>query len=127
VFVDPWNPSASEIRAWAYAPDADEPCQDWDLSLSWAGHELDYLEFIADQDCPKREFFLHVIYFMVGDAVRNGFRSVPQAIVRGFVERAANTDSVPLRVWYSRAQDLLRNPSEFEYASWCGGGLARTP
>lgn len=79
LFANPWNPSSREIRAWAYAHNAQAPCQDWDLALAWAGHESDYLEFSADANCPNRLYFLHVIYLMVGSAVRNGYRTTPKA------------------------------------------------
>ena len=124
MFADPWNPSSTEVRAWAYSTDAVAPCQDWDLALSWAGHERDYLQFAADPNCPTQSFFLRVIYLMVGDAVRTGYRSISEAQVVGFVELAAGTRSKPLRLWRERALRLLKHPSEFEYAAWCGGGLA---
>ena len=124
MFADPWNPSSTEVRAWAYAPDATAPCEDWDLALAWAGHERDYLVFAADPNCPSRKYFLHVVYFMVGDAVRSGYRSVPESVVRGFVERAANARSKHLRTWHERSLRLLKHPSEFEYVAWCGGGYA---
>jgi len=125
MFADPWNPSSTEVRAWAYTVDAEAPCEDWDLALAWAGHERDYLEFAADPNCPNQAFFLHVIYFMVGNAVRAGYRNVPQPVVQGFVDLVANTRSKPLRLWRERSLRLLKNPAEFQYDAWCAGGLAR--
>lgn len=124
-FADPWNPSSSEVRAWAYAHNAQEPCQDWDLALAWAGHERDYLEFSADTNCPSRLYFLHVVYLMVGDAVRNDYRTTPKAVVQGFVEQAANTRCKSLQRWRERSLRLLAHPSEFDYTAWCGGGYSR--
>jgi hypothetical protein len=125
MFSDPWNPSSSEVRAWAYDPEALEPCQDWDLALSWAGHEHDYFEFAADQSCPNQAFFLHVLYLMVGDSVRSGFQSTPEHIVRGFIGLGENHINRGVSLWHERSLRLLRNPAEFEYGAWCGGGLAR--
>ena len=126
MFADPWNPSSTEVRAWAYSVDAMDPCQDWDLALSWAGHERDYLHFVADPDCPTGEFFLKVIYLMVGDAVRCEYRNVSEPTVRGFVALAMDSKCEVLRLWHARSNHLLNHPSEFEYDAWCGGGLART-
>jgi hypothetical protein len=125
VFADPWNPSSTEVRAWAYTPAAVAPCEDWDLSLAWARHERDYLEFAADPECPNRDYFLHLLYFIVGNAVRNGYRTVPEPVVRGFIDLAANSQSKQVQLWYRQALVLLKHPSEFEYAAWCGGGLAQ--
>jgi len=125
VFASVWNPSSTEVRVWAYDAMADEPCQDWDLALCWAGHERDYLNFAADSACPRRAFFLHIIYQMVGNAVRSQFRATPEPIVRGFIELAATSKNADLRVWRERSLRLLRHPSEFDYEFWCAYGHAR--
>jgi hypothetical protein len=125
MFSDPWNPSSAEVRAWAYTPGAIEPCQDWDLSLSWAGHERDYLKFAGDSACPNSDYFLRVLYLMVGDAVRNGYRTVPEPIVLGFVDLADGSPDQRIRLWRTRALRLLKHPEEFQYEAWCGGRLAR--
>jgi hypothetical protein len=124
MFANAWNPSGAEVRAWAYTPNAAHPCEDWDLALLWARHEKDYLEFAADPSCPNQAYFLHIIYLVVGSAVRHGFRDVPKPVVRGFVDLAASSKSPALRMWRERSLSLLENPSEFEYTAWCGGGLA---
>ena len=68
-FVDPWNPSPGEIRAWAYDAESLEPCQDFKLALSWSWHEKALLECASDDRCPKRRYFLDVLYLIVGNAV----------------------------------------------------------
>ena len=55
--ANPWNPSATDVREWAYAKGLTEPCQDWDLALSAARPESTYLEIVADRTCRKRKFF----------------------------------------------------------------------
>ena len=127
MFSDPWNPSSTEVRAWAYTAGATAPCEDWDLSLAWARHERDYLEFAADPNCPNSDYFLYILYFVVGYAVRNNYRTVPEPVIRGFIDLAANTKSQRLQSWRVRALRLLKHPEEFQYAAWCGGGLARDP
>jgi hypothetical protein len=124
MFADPWNPSSTEIRAWAYTVDAAEPCQDWDLSLAWSGHERDYLALAGDDACPNSDFFLHVLYLMVGDAARSGYRVSSEAHVRGLVELAAGYESHRIQLWQKRSLRLLSHPEEFQYCAWCGGELA---
>jgi hypothetical protein len=125
MFSDPWNPSSTEVCAWAYDAAAEEPCQDWDLALSWAGHERDYLSFVADQNCPKRFYFLSILYLMIGDAVRSGFRVASESSVRGFLKLAENHSNQAVRRWHQRSLRLLKHPNEFDYEAWCGGGIAR--
>ena len=125
MIADPWNPSATEVREWAYTVAAKEPCQDWQLALSWARHEKTYLELVADDDCPNRGYFLDVLYIIVGDAVRSGFRSVEEPILRGFLERASEYDHKDIAAWRTRTIELLKYPDTFSYGLWCGGGYAR--
>lgn len=122
--MDPWNPTAEEVREWAFDAGAPEPCQDWDLSLSWVGYESTYLSLAADHHCPKRTFFVHMLYFMVGDAVRNDFASTPRPIVEGFVARAGNSKHPDIVRWHDRSAALLADPKSFDYDLWCGGGYA---
>ncbi|MCL2309994.1 MAG: hypothetical protein FWC42_09075 [Proteobacteria bacterium] len=124
MFANSWNPSSTEVRAWAYTAGAEAPCQDWDLACLWARHERDYIEFASDKNCPHRLFFLHVLYLIVGDAVRNGFRNIPEAVIRGFVELAATSTEPSVRLWRERSLRLLKRPSEFDYEAWCAGGFA---
>lgn len=119
---DPWNPTTPEIREWAYSTDAVEPCQDWDLALSWAQYVPVYIEFVADPRCPSRDYFLHVLYFMVGDAVRTEFRNTPRPIVEGWLEKHSEFLCAELSLWADRSWKLLRDPASFDYEYWCGWG-----
>lgn len=123
-FANPWNPQPEEIRAWAYDPDALEPTQDFDLALSWSGHEKPYLDLASDPACPSRRYFLRVLYLMVGDAVRSGFGNVPEPVVRGFVERGSEYDHADIQKWQERSRALLASPERFDYELWCAGGYA---
>jgi len=122
--IDPWNPTPQEIRSWAYDPDADEPCQDWDLALSWLQDESVYLSLATDDACPKRRFFLSLLYLMVGDAVRTDFRACPKPIVTGLIEQGSEYSHPDIIAWQRRSRELLANPATFQYDAWCGGQLA---
>ncbi len=121
---DPWNPTPNEIREWAYTEGALEPCQDWDLALSWCGHERAFLEIAADDDCPGRLYILNVLYLMVGDAVRTGYRGTPRPVVEGFVERGTQYAHPDIQLWQERSRNLMANPDSFDYDLWCAGGMA---
>ena len=125
MFTDPLDPEAAELRAWAYAPDAEEPCQDFDLMLANTGREDLFVEFAGDDACPTREWFLSVLYLMVGDAVRTGFGTLSEPGVRTLLARADAVDSTPLRRWQQRSLCLMDDPGSFDYEEWCAGGLAR--
>lgn len=124
-FADAWNPQPEEIRAWAYDPEAEEPIQDFDLALSWAGHEKAYLDLASDSACPARLYFLSLLYLMMGDAVRTGYNAAPEPAARGLVQRGSGYEHPDIRAWQERSRALMADPSQFEYEAWCAGGLAR--
>jgi len=123
-FSDPWNPRPEEIRSWAYDADAGEPVEDFDLALTTAGHEAVYLDLAADSACPHRRYFLHVLYLKVGDDVRSGYASTPEAAVRAFVGQGASSTNPDVRAWAERSRALMADPSLFDFASWCERGFA---
>ena len=123
--ADPMDPDDAELRAWAWTPDAEEPCQDFDLMLANTGRDALFIEFAADDACPSRDWFLAVLYLMVGDAVRTGFATMTEPGVRALLARADGLASTRLRTWQRRSLQLMREPATFDYEDWCDGGLAR--
>ncbi|MFI0416278.1 MAG: hypothetical protein ACH255_19310 [Candidatus Thiodiazotropha sp.] len=59
------NPTVEEIREWAYS-DEDWPHDEWDLFLSWTVEVELFIELATDHKCPKKSFFLHMLYYLVG-------------------------------------------------------------
>jgi hypothetical protein len=124
-FHDPWNPTHDEVMAWAFDADAAEPSQEFELALSWARqHERTYLELAGDDGCPKRRYFLSLIYFMIGNAVRQEFKGVARPLVEGLIQLGDAVDHPDIRTWQARARGLLADPDEYSFDAWCAGGLA---
>lgn len=63
-----------------------------DVEVSWNEHEEACFEFVTDDECPKRRFFLGVLYLMVGDAVRGGYSQMSELDARDFVGRGSGCD-----------------------------------
>ena len=121
---NPWKPMPDEVRGWAYDPDTLEPCEDWDLALCWVQHQRVYLELASDESCPKRRYFLGVLYLMVGDAVHSGFRNRPRPIIEGLIEKGDDYPHPDIKRWQERSRQLLKHPELFDYKRWCAGGFA---
>jgi len=122
---DLWNPSPDEIRTWADDADAPEPCEDFDLALKWMHDEKVLLECASDCNCPKQDFFVRVLYLIVGDAVRTSFVSTSRSAVEGFVARGEDFHRPEIRAWQERSRELIQHPHHFDYESWCAGGFVR--
>jgi hypothetical protein len=116
---DPWNPSWEEILAWANSFDPD-PCQDWELACVWKeGYFADYVRLAASKECPRRRFFLHLLYLATGDRVRRGH---PRWQVESLIAKGDGIRHPDIRRWQERSLALLAAPETFEYFDWGGGG-----
>ncbi len=129
-FANPVDPTAAELRAWAYHPDmvklqAMPP--DWDLLV--AGDRLvgTLLDIALDVDCPARRFALHCLYIYAADAIRTRFRAHPKRRLRKLVEQAEDEGDELLETWAHNTRVLLAAPELFDYREWCEGGLVRHP
>jgi len=121
MFRDEWNPKLEEIRHWAYDRKAMFPCEDWPLALENLGFEEHYMEFVVDEQCPKRAVFLNVLYLIVGDTVRGGsLTSEPPAFLEELFEKAKSLSDQDLNRWANESKALLSNPETFDYEYWCG-------
>ena len=121
---DLWNPTNDDVRRWAADPDAEEIGQDWDLALAAARHDRVYLELVGDPACPQRGYLLRVLYLIVGDAVRTGFRTAARDDIEALLARPEAGRHPDLVRWRERSRALLAAPETFTYAAWCAGGLA---
>ncbi len=122
----PYNPLSDDIAKWAYDPPALEPVQDWDLILRDVPYESRYMKLASSEDCPKREYFLSLLYLIVGDTVRTGYRTRSREDLERLLALAETEfPSYWLRLWVQRAKELMANPETFRYDDWCGGILAQ--
>jgi len=127
-FANPVDPSPTELRAWAYAPDSvplESMPADWDLLVS-GDHLIGTLfELAMDRSCPARRFALHCLYIYAADGIRTNFRAHPRRRLRKLVEHAERDGDEMMTVWAYNSRVLLARPELFDYHDWCEGGLVR--
>lgn len=121
--MDVTNPSVDEVRAWAYSQKG-WPHEEWDLFLSWT-REVDlFLELATDRRCPKRRFFLHMLYYLVGLTYNEPAKTDKLDRIRAYAEKGSSIESEDIRVWRSHVDDLLRGSRKYNYDDWRGGVYA---
>lgn len=120
---DPWNPQDSEIRAWAYS-DEIWPEQDWDLSVCNGEHDSMIHELAENSTCPKRRFFLHALYFLIGDAMHCG-SDQRRAVLKDWLCSLPEASQKDVGDWQNEALDVLNGKVDFEYDYWCDPALGR--
>jgi hypothetical protein len=85
-----------------------------------------YMKFASSSDCPKREYFLALLYLIVGDAVRTRYQIRSREDVERLLAQAEQSFSSHwLRLWVKRSRELIASPESFQYDDWCAGALAR--
>ncbi len=121
----PENPTREDIREWAYTEGALYPIPAWDLILTWT-REFDlYVELAADDECPNWDFFLGVLYQIVGEAVRTGYRTESKAQIEEFLDMTKPFPKYRFHLLRERAAKLMANPDTFDFSDWCTGQLVR--
>ena len=120
--IDPRSPTPDELRLWASVEGAVEPMPDWELFLASEGLAKTYIEIAAEPAYPMQEYFLDILYFMVGREVNSDRLESRRSIVEGWLECGESTDCTAIRTWAERGRRLLRDPGSFDYEFWCGGG-----
>ena len=112
-----------EIRAWAFADDRAEPHQDYELALANT-REFDlFIELAADDSCPARDYFLRILYQIVGGAVMTKYWEESEETIAMILEK---TERYPIRkfeILRQRSASLIEDPELFDYGDWCSGGF----
>jgi hypothetical protein len=128
-FANAVDPTAAELRAWAYQPDSVSlqamPAY-WDLLVAGDRLVMTVFDLAMDRACPARRFALHCLYIYAADGIRTDFSAHPKRRLRKLVERAeANGDEL-MATWAYNVRVLLARPGLFDFHDWCEGGLVRT-
>ena len=118
MFKDPWSPQEIEIRNWAYSDDP-WPEQDWDIGINDGNNDSLLIELALDQECPKRNFFIHAIYFMVGEVIHSKESEKRKKEVLNLVTPHDKSNDNIIKKWAQESKCLLNGEIEFEYGYWC--------
>ncbi len=114
------NPTVEEIRSWAYSNE-DLPHDEWDLFLSWT-REVDlFIELAIDHHCPKKSFFLHMLYYIIGTTFSEPSKTDKLERIRYYAERGAAIDHGAIKAWRLHISDLLSGREKYSYDNWRAG------
>lgn len=117
------NPSIEEIKAWAYSSE-EWPDDEWDLFLSWTSEVDLFVELAIDHNCPKRRFFLHMLYYIVGTTYSEPNKADKLDRIKAYEAKGAAAKHGDITVWRSHVADLLSGCSKYSYDNWRGGVYA---
>ena len=121
--MDYTNPSIEEIKNWAYSNEK-WPHDEWDLFLSWT-RELDlFIELATDQKCPKKVFFLHMLYYIVGTTFSEPTKTDKLNRIESYANKGRNSKHDDIKKWVSEVDLLLKGRKKYTYENWRGGLFA---
>jgi hypothetical protein len=84
------------------------------------------MRLASAEDCAKQEYFLSLLYLIVGDAVRTEYRTRNREdIERLLAEAELRFPAHPIHIWVQRSRALIAGEQPFSYMDWCAGVLAR--
>ncbi len=129
-FTNPVDPTADELRSWAYHPDAvplDTMPAEWDLLLATDDLAGILFDLAMERGCPARRFALHCLYIYAADGVRQNATGHRKRRLRKFIERADQWGDETMQTWAHNCRILMDRPELLDYEDWCEGGLVRQP
>lgn len=118
------NPTSEDIKSWAYSQ-SEWPHDEWDLFLSWTKEVELFIDLAADHKCPKRGFFLHMLYYLVGVTFNEPCKADAIAQIEAYVKKADGQKHGDIRKWVENVDALLKGKQKYEYANWRGGRYAQ--
>ena len=124
-FNAPYNPSFEEIEEWAYTVDAIEPEQEWDIIVDWLRYPDLILRLASDDTCPTQGYFRHLLYVIVGQAVRGTFSTKKKHEIDVLFDHAKKYHHPDIQKWKENAANIFKKPDQFKYDDWFSGKLAK--
>jgi hypothetical protein len=113
-FADEVNPTADELRAWAWSG-ASAPWEDFHMVLDSEDVLPVVIQCAEDPGCPTRAFLLESLYCTVGHLPPSDRARV------GAVAADAETSPDPaVRTWARRAVAVIIGIRPMDRAEWCG-------
>lgn len=115
-----------EFLAWFQADDEQWPERDWDVVVTMP-ETVDWILDLAAEPAPaawKEQFLLRCLYLHAGEAVGSDYRFSNRERLLVLCERAKTLTANTAR-WAHETEQLIDDPSRFEYGEWCLGGIAR--
>lgn len=117
------NPSATEIFEWAYS-DSPWPVEEWDLFLSWTQEIELFIELATAHACPRRIFFLHMLYYTVGSTMSATRRDGSVARILWYASKGRNVTHGDVKTWVRNVDALVKGGIPYRYKDWRAGRLA---
>ncbi|EOT8833097.1 hypothetical protein ACNENL_002389 [Escherichia fergusonii] len=116
---DVYEPDNEDIYEWLNSRSYRWPESDWDYYVLNGKNDLLIFKLANDQDCFQRLFFIHALYYLVGDYYHSGMTDYNKhkRIIK--LISKVNDDCCPEIIkWKNETINLLSNKSKFNIEYW---------
>jgi hypothetical protein len=116
-----YEPTQADIRAWAFSNERKWPASDWDFYvLRNPDHDPLAVELANDMACPKRDFFVHALYYLVGETFHNRAEVAAERVERihRLLELVGDAAAPDLQQWKIDVQKLLAGELKLDPKFW---------
>jgi len=82
------------------------------------------LKLANTESCPKQEFFVHCLYYLVGDYVNAGMRDQTKGQrINALLDRVDSRSSSEVEVWRARTLAALNGGESIDPTEWLHFGM----
>lgn len=114
-----YEPTEDDILTWAYSADPKWPASDWDFYVLCGPHDSLVIKLANDENCPKNKFFLHALYYFVGDTFNRSAISQDRIDrIKRMLLLVGDDSSQDVLIWKKSVQQLLTSELKFDPEKW---------
>lgn len=118
----PTKNNSLDLIKWAYLESKPEFKTEWYEQIAIIDNADTLLNLAQDEQCPRREYILKYLYYLVGtSASRHVVSDI--AKIKKLLETVESTSDQLILNWVQRSRAILQDLRKYDYIEWCQGGF----
>ena len=119
-----YEPEHKDVMKWVNSPESRWPAADWDYYVLNGNNDDLVLDLANRSSCSKQEFFIHCLYYLVGDYVNEGMAStVKRRRIQALLGCVDDEYSEEVLAWRARTQAALDGSERIDPMEWLHFGM----
>ncbi len=116
---DVYNPDEDDVQEWLASGKDKWPTSDWDYYVMDGPNDLLVLQLANDLNCKQRLFFIHCLYYLVGDYFNSTKKDEPKRKrIENLLDQVDAATTPEVTAWRNETLSLLRGSLEFDSIYW---------
>jgi hypothetical protein len=116
---DVYNPDTEDLLEWLNSGYSKWPASDWDDYVMNGKNDVMVFNFANDLQCRERDFFVHALYYLIGDYWNSKNRSEKKRErIDRLISMVATDSHSDIQHWKDRSVKLLAGEMDFDPIFW---------